>query len=227
MPGSLTTAAAVGVRDGSATARAEGTLLDAQLRPPRIRPGLIPRPRLVQRLLGFSSAPLALLVAPAGYGKTSLLAEWRDQDSRPFAWLSVNDRDDDPAHLLASIANSLHDIEPVERDVFDSLGVSSPDIAGVVLPYVSRTLEGRRLPFVLVLDDAHHLHASESLRALSDVIEHVRPGSQIAVASRRDPGLPIGRLRAHRMVVELRAPDLAMRADEATGLLELAGLEPD
>ena len=80
---------------------------------------------------------------------------------------------------------------------------------------------------MLVLDDAHRLHASESLRALSDLIERVRPGSQIAVASRRDPELPIGRLRAHRMVVELRAPDLAMRADEAAGLLELAGFEPD
>jgi LuxR family maltose regulon positive regulatory protein len=227
MPGTLTTAAVVDVGDGSATARAETALLDAKHRPPRIQPGLVPRPRLVQRLLGFSSAPLALLIAPAGYGKTTLLADWRDQDSRQFAWLSVNDRDNDPAHLLASIANALHDIEPVERDVFDSLSVCSPDIADVVLPYLSRTLEGRQRPFVLVLDDAHRLHGSESLGALSDLIEHVRPGSQIAVGSRRDPGLPIGRLRAHRMVVELRAPDLAMRADEAAGLLELAGCEPD
>ena len=139
----------------------------------------------------------------------------------------MNNHDNDPAHLLASIANALHDVEPIEREVFDSLRVSSPDIADVVLPHLSRTLEGRRLPFVLVLDDAHRLHASESLRALSDLIESVRPGSQIAVASRRDPELPIGRLRAHRMVVELRAPDLAMRADEAAGLLELAGFEPD
>ncbi len=226
MPKTITPAVAVEVGSRPAE-RVEAALLDAQLRPPRIRPGLVPRPRLVQRLLGFSSAPLALLVAPAGYGKTSLLAEWRDQDSRPFAWLSVNDRDNDPAHLLASMANALHDVEPIERDLFDSLSVSSPDIADVVLPHLSRTLEGRRLPFVLVLDDAHRLHSSESLRALSDLIEHVRPGSQIAVASRRDPGLPIGRLRAHRMVVELRAPDLAMRADEAAGLLELAGFEPD
>jgi LuxR family maltose regulon positive regulatory protein len=227
MPGTLTTAAAVGVRDVSAIARAEAAQLDAQRRPPRIRPGLVPRPRLVQRLLGFSSAPLVLLVAPAGYGKTTLLADWRDQDARPFAWLSVNDRDNDPAHLLASIANALDDIEPVERDVFDSLLASSPDIPDIVLPHLSRALEGRRLPFVLVLDDAHHLRAPESLHALSHVIEHVHAGSQIAVASRRDPELSIGRLRAHRMVVELRTPDLAMRANEAAGLLELADFEPD
>ena len=76
MPGALTTAAAVDVGDRSATARVETALLEAKHRPPRIRPGHVSRPRLVQRLLGFSCAPLALLVAPAGYGKTPLLAEW-------------------------------------------------------------------------------------------------------------------------------------------------------
>jgi LuxR family transcriptional regulator, maltose regulon positive regulatory protein len=202
-------------------------VLNASRRPPPTRPGLVPRARLVQRLLGFSGAPLALLVAPAGYGKTTLLAEWRDQDARSFAWLSLNDRDNDPAHFLASVARALHDIEPVEPDLLDSLSLWGPDVADVVLRQLSRTLEGRRLPFVLVLDDMHRLHAPESLQALFELIQHVRAGSQIAVASRRDPELSIGRLRAHRMIVELRAPDLAMRADEAAGLLELAGLELD
>jgi LuxR family maltose regulon positive regulatory protein len=208
MPGTTAIAPALEVAGRSAETVVEVARLDATRRPPPVRPGLVPRPRLVQRLLGSSTAPLALLVAPAGYGKTTLLAEWRDQDARPFAWLTVNDRNNDPAHLLAAIACALHDIEPVEGDVFHAL-------------------ENRRLPFVLVLDDAHRLRAPESLRAVSDVIKHLRAGSQIALASRRDPKLAIGRLRAHRMVVELRAPELALRADEAADLFELAGLELD
>jgi LuxR family maltose regulon positive regulatory protein len=170
-------------------------LLDARNRRPPTRPGLVPRERLVQRLLGFSTAPLALFVAPAGYGKTTLLAEWAQRDSRRFAWLTLDERDNDPGRLLASITDALDGLE-----------------SG---------------PFVLVLDDAQHVRAPEALRAVRDVVGLVRSGSQIALSSRRDPKLPIGRLRAHRMVVELRAPDLAMRADEAAELLELAGLELD
>jgi LuxR family maltose regulon positive regulatory protein len=227
MSGTLATAPAVEL-DGLGThAHVEVALLDAERRPPPVRPGLVPRARLVERLLGFSTAPLALLVAPAGYGKTTLLAEWREQDARPFAWLSLNDRDNDPAHLLASIVRALHDIEPVEREILESLSVPSTDIEDVVLPRLSRSLEARRLPFVLVLDDAHHLHARAALRALNSLIGGLHAGSQVAVASRRELPLSVGRLRAHRMVVELRTPDLAMRADEAAGLLELAAIDLD
>jgi LuxR family transcriptional regulator, maltose regulon positive regulatory protein len=172
-----------------------GTITSAAvLDPPPVRPGLVPRPRLLQRLLGCSTAPLALLVAPAGYGKTTLLDEWSNEDPRPFAWVVVDERDNHPAHLLASVARALDGIEP---------------------------------PFVLALDDAHHLRASEALRELSAVIERAPAGSQVAVASRRGLELPVGRLRAHRLVVELRAADLAMRPDEAADLLELADLHLD
>jgi LuxR family transcriptional regulator, maltose regulon positive regulatory protein len=150
----------------------------------------VPRNRLVRCLLGSSGVPLALLVAPAGYGKTTLLREWAEADDRPFAWVSVQPGDNDPERLLASIED---------------------------LPE----------PFVLALDDAHHLRAPEALNALSDLVRRVPRGSQLAVAARRDLEIPLGRLRAHRMVEELRAGDLAMRQHEASTLLELEGLELD
>jgi LuxR family transcriptional regulator, maltose regulon positive regulatory protein len=156
--------------------------------------GLVPRERLVQRLISLSAAPLALLVAPAGYGKTTLLDQWAAQDRRPFARVSIEDGDDHPVRLLETVAAALDGIAP---------------------------------PYVLVIDDAHRLRAPDALRELSGLITSVPPGSQVAVASRRDLELTVGRLRAHRMVVELRAPDLAMRPDEAAALLQTSDLHLD
>jgi hypothetical protein len=123
----------------------------ARRRRPPFRRGLVSRSRLVARLADARDVPLALVVAPAGYGKTTALAEWAEKDGRPFAWIALKDEDNDPAHLLASIALALDDIEPGVADV--PPGGLGPAIAG------------RQLPFVLVLDDAHALTARSSGRS--------------------------------------------------------------
>src|SRR6476661_2519751 len=165
-------------------------------RPPLPRKAMVRRPRLVR----------ALRMAPAGYGKTTLLAEWAREDARPFAWIGggeVAERDSDA--LLDAVATVLDELEPVDGDTLDALS--------------------QREPFVLVVDDAHLLRPP-SVRTLGVVAQLLGPGSTLALASRCEPQLGLGRLRAHRLVVELHARDLAMTRTEAAALLDKAGLAP-
>jgi LuxR family maltose regulon positive regulatory protein len=189
------------------------------------RPGLVARPRLVARLNAARDASLVLAVAPAGYGKTTALGEWAEQDDRPFAWLAAAQVGRDAAGVVAAVAHALDDIEPVAREVF---GPSSrrAEPGELLAQRLARTLATRRRPFVLVLDDAHELaDAPGAWAALDVVVDHLPPGSQLAIASRVEPdGLPVARLRAQRRLAELRPRDLAMTRVEAHALLTGLGL---
>jgi LuxR family maltose regulon positive regulatory protein len=156
--------------------------------------GLVARARLVQRLMGVRDVSLALLVAPAGYGKTTTLLDWAQHDERPFAWVALERADDDPEHLRASLARAAD-------------------------PLTSRDRE-----FVLVLDDVQLLTSEAAIDVLAGLVEHPPPGAHVVLASRCEPPLPLGRLRAHREVLELTPRDFIMTRGEATALLELAGI---
>jgi LuxR family transcriptional regulator, maltose regulon positive regulatory protein len=195
----------------------------ARTRPP-FRPGLVARGRLVERLADARDVPLALVVAPAGYGKTTALLEWAEEDPRPFAWIAVDHDDNDAARLLAAIALALDEIEPVGRAIFAALSACRPEQVDIVARRLGEAVAARRRPFVLVLDDVHVLTAPGAHDVLSVLLDHVPPGSQLALASRTEPALPVGRLRAHRRVVELRARDLVMTRAEAGLLLTGLGL---
>lgn len=168
-----------------------------------------------------------LVVAPAGYGKTSVLAEWAERDERPFAWIAIEEADNDPGRLLGSIAGALHDLEPIGPDVFGALSTPHPGFSSAALARLGHYLSVRVHDFVLVLDDVHLLHDSDSLDVLSAVAEHLRPGSQMALGSRGDPPLHLGRLRAQGKLLELRAPELAMAESEGAQLFAEAGLALD
>src|SRR6478752_541327 len=151
-------------------------------RPPLPRKAMVRRPRLVRALRMARDVPLAVLVAPAGYGKTTLLAEWAREDARPFAWIGGGDvADGDSDVLLDAVATVLDELEPVDGETLDALS--------------------QREPFVLVVDDAHLLRPP-SVRTLGVVAQLVGPGSTLALASRCEPQLGLGRLRAHRLIVE-------------------------
>jgi LuxR family maltose regulon positive regulatory protein len=222
-------ARANGARTGRSSRRepAETAPARRRRRPP-FRPGLVARDRLVARLQGAGDLPLALVVAPAGYGKTTVLAEWAEQDARPFAGIPLEREDDDPVRLLAAIAFALDEIEPVGRALCAALAARPASGAGLLAQRLARSVAGRQRPFVLVLDDAHLVRSAAAFGALETLVDHLPPGSQVALASRTEPGdLPVGRLRAHRRLVELRARDLAMTRTEAAALLRGLGLEAD
>lgn len=193
-------------------------------RPPS-RDGLIARPRLLKTLQAGRDLPLLLIVAPAGYGKTSLLADWTRQDERHSVWIGLEEWHSDPMALVVDLLHALDEIEPIDRRLiegFEGTGVNVGDI----IPSLSATLEARERAVGIVLDDVHAIDGAPSLQLLSDIAEHLPLGSQLALASRTRPALPLGRLRAHRALLELNATDLAMTRPEAHELLRTAGLEP-
>lgn len=178
-----------------AAARGAPGPLDGRGHPPPQATGLVPRARLVRRLIEARGVPLVVAVAPAGYGKTTVLAQWAERDPRPFAWMRLDTRHDHSATLTACIEDAL-------------------EAAG-------------QEPFVLVLDDVHTVRGAGAFRVIEQVVASLPPQSQLALATRREPALALGRLRAHRQVAELRTADLAMGRAEAAALLEGAGLVLD
>src|SRR4051812_31834326 len=203
---------------------APGAPAGAPPRPP-FRPGLVLRERLVARLAAARDAPLVLMVAPAGYGKTTALAEWAEQDERPFAWITLGHEAVDAAGLVAAMAPALDEIEPGAAGL-GPRAARRRDGPDLLVQRLARAVAARRKPFVLVLDDARAIAASPGAVAALDVlVDHVPPGSQIAIATRTElEGLPVARLRAQRRVVELRSRDLAMTRAEADALLAGLGL---
>ena len=199
--------------------------LEAKLEPPRHRPGLVARYSLVDRLRASAADPIVYVAAPAGYGKTTLMAHWADADERPFAWVSLDNGDNDPVALLTYVALALNRIEPLGGPVFSALSTQSPAVEGVVLPRLGKAVATRSQPFVLVLDDAHVLTAPEALDALFVLTRHLQPGSQLAITARSEPTLPLGKLRAGRRLFELGPADLAFAPDEAEILLRGAGIQ--
>ena len=167
------------------------------------------------------------MVAPAGYGKTTLLAHWAEADPRPFAWVALDGADDDALMLLRYIAAAIHRVEPVPRDVFDAL--SGPGERSWVkrVPRVGSALANLERPLVLVLDDLQAIANPACLDALAALVGYVPAGSQIAIASREVPDLPLARWRARGLVEEIGAADLRLTEPEAGSLLAAAGVEVD
>jgi LuxR family maltose regulon positive regulatory protein len=203
----------------------EPGLLQLKSRPARLHPTLVPRERLLRRLLDARDVPVALIVAPAGYGKTTLLSQWSVRDGRPFAWLSLDSADNDSRNLLSAIALALDAVEPVGWEVFEALASERADSCTVGLQRLARSLGRRELPAVLVLDNLHVLRTPESRRVVTAIWGAVGRDLQLALASRSDVALPVARLRAQGGAVELRSRDLAMTRSEASVLLQLAGLD--
>jgi LuxR family transcriptional regulator, maltose regulon positive regulatory protein len=195
------------VRSRGGARRASPSYAPAEPQRPRSGGTLVSRPRLVERLSGAPAPPLALLLAPAGYGKTVLLTEWVARDRRPVAWLELSDVHNDPDALLRSIAASL--------------GIPGVTSMSSLVSALSRD-EGGSL---LVIDRADAASSPGAMELLTELIERQPPGSQIALSSRTEPQLGLGSLRASRRLVELRAPELALTVAEATELFYAHALE--
>ena len=123
------------------------------------------------------------VVAPAGYGKTTLLAQWAERDDRVFAWVSVDEKDNDPKVLLTYLARALDAVQPVDRRLFDVLSSPASSVPGSVVPRLGAAFTAMTTPVVLVLDDVHLARNSECRAALSVLADHV-PDSFSAGACR-------------------------------------------
>jgi LuxR family maltose regulon positive regulatory protein len=185
---------------------------------PRVPSRHVSRPRLLELLNSGREHSLTLVCAPPGYGKTAMLAEWREQEAgnRPFAWLTLDRDDVDPvrlwAHLIWAIRETSPEVEsprPVTADLYPN------NLLEGVLPRLLETLADMPGERVIVLDD-YHLADNELWDASLDFfLEHLSLNVQLVVASRSAPRLPLGRLRAHGELLEIEADDLRLDEREA------------
>ena len=196
----------------------------SKLRGPLIRPGTVRRSSLVARLARGDRCPIVSVAAPAGYGKTTLLSQWAEGNGQSFAWVSVDEADNDPKVLLSYVAQALDAVEPIGERVFDALASAASSVPGSVVPRLASAFSSMISPIVLVLDDVHLLRNSECRAALSVLADHVPDGSRLALAGRAGPPLRIARLRAEGKILEIGPGDLSLTCEEASSLLREAGV---
>jgi LuxR family transcriptional regulator, maltose regulon positive regulatory protein len=202
-------------------------LIASKLHPPPLRPGTVCRAVLIQRLAREDSPPIVSVVAPAGYGKTTLLAQWAERSGQAVAWVSLDEKDNDPKVLLSYVAGALDAVQSMDGRVFEALASPVSSVPGSVVPRLGAAFMQMTTPVVLVLDDVHALHNRVCRSALSVLADHVPPGSRLVLAGRAEPPLRVARLRAEGRLLEIGPGDLSLNLDDAAVLLSGAGLALD
>jgi LuxR family maltose regulon positive regulatory protein len=155
---------------------------------------------------------------------TTLLSQWAERDGHAFAWVSLEESDNDPKVLLTYVAEALDAVEPIDERVFDALSSPVSSVPGSVVPRLGSAFWSMSSPVALILDDVHTLHNSECRAALSVLADHVPGGSRLVLAGRAEPPLRIARLRAEGKVLEIGPGDLSLTCEEASLLLRNAGV---
>ena len=194
-------------------------LIASKLRRPLVRHGTVPRASLIERLARGDRRPIVSVVAPPGYGKTTVLSQWAERNGQSFAWVSVDERDNDPKVLLTYVAEALNRVEPIDDRVFDALASPGSSVPGSVVPRLGSAFFSMTSPVALVLDDVHMLRNRECQAALSVLADHVPGGSRLAVAGRSQLPLRVARLRAEGRILEIGPGDLSLDPKEASLLL--------
>lgn len=204
-----------------------GDLLQTKLYVPRLRPSLVPRPHLIEKLNQGLHRKLTLISAPAGFGKTTLVSEWLAGAERPFAWLSLDERDSDLTRFLTYFMAALQTLAPsLGKSVLGMLGSSQPAPVESILTILLNDIAALPGEFALVLDDYHVLDAPFVDQALAFLLEHLPPQLHLVITTREDPQLPLPKLRVRGLLSEVRAADLRFTvAETAVFLSKVTGLE--
>jgi LuxR family maltose regulon positive regulatory protein len=158
------------------------------------RAGIVPRAALIDRLASAHEPPVISVVAPPGYGKTTVLSQWAERREPRVAWVSADVRDNDPAVLLTYIAVAIDRIERINPAVFRAL--TSPAAAVSVPLLLVSAIAALGQPVSLVLDHIEVITNRECLDAIAELALGLPPGSQLAIGSRDGLPLPTARLRA-------------------------------
>jgi len=212
-----------------------GALIETKLYAPTPRHQWVQREDLVSYLAERSSSRLVLVDAPAGFGKTIAVAQWAASmiEDRPFAWVSLDRGDDDPARLWLHVVSALQRACPQfgGEDILRALHSPIPDMLGTVLPRLTNKLAELPAPVVVVLDDYHVISDHSCHDQVGFLLAHLPAGVQLVLVTRADPPLPLARLRAAGELAEVRAHELRFTTAQAAALVRTVGavdlLEPD
>lgn len=204
-------------------------MIATKLYVPRLRSGLVARPRLSERLRRGADSRLTLVSAPAGFGKTTLLAEWLGATSgavRHVAWLSLDPADNDPASFWTGVVTALQSAVPGVGSAALELIVCTPLPTEVMLTSVLNDLAAAPEDVWLVLDDYHLVDSNQVRNGMVFLLEHLPPHVHVVISTRADPDLPLSRWRVGGDLVEIRAAELRFTSEEAAAYLnEVAGLD--
>ena len=207
------------------------TIISTKLYIPPIRKDYVPRPRLIKRLDEGLTCKLALVSAPAGFGKTMILSEWVAQCDRPVAWISLDRADNAPARFLMYLTAALQTIDQsIGKKILDSLEsqidvvVESTVLIGLLTELINQIAAAQTL-MVLVLDDFHKITDGQVQDAVTFLIDNSPQNIHLIICGRVDPPWPMARLRARGDMIELRTRDLRFNHEEAASFLnEVMGL---
>lgn len=199
--------------------RAPPLVVHTKLYPP-VRRDLVARPALVERLSAGPRRALTIVRAPAGWGKTTLLGAWAQDEAarRPFAWLSLDPADSDPGRYWTYVVAALGELEPgLGAAALALLIAPGVDVERDALPVLLNDIARLGSPAVLVLDDYHLIESDAVHAAMAFLVEHLPPQLAIAMATRSEPPLP--RLRVRGQLVEIEPELLRFSAGETDALL--------
>lgn len=201
-------------------------LLATKLYLPPLRREMVSRPHLVEQINAGLHQKLTFISAPAGFGKTTLLSEWAIKSPRPVTWIALDEADNDVNRFFSYIVAALQSIdERMGRTVYTLLQAPQEPPAISLVTTLINDITPTSTPFSLVLDDFHFLADLPLLEAIRFLIEHQPTHMHLMIATRKDPPLPLARLRAQGQMTELRMDDLRFSYEEATLFLnETMGL---
>jgi LuxR family transcriptional regulator, maltose regulon positive regulatory protein len=198
-------------------------LVEMKLQPPAREPGIVDRTRLIALLMQNPEAPIVSIVAPPGYGKTTLVSQWMARLRRPVAWLTLDDHDNDPAVLLSYLAAALARVGPIPDAVWSTLVAPRGRMLAAALPRLLSEVASWERPAVLILDDVHRIGDTTALDVLAGLADHWPRGSRVVLSGRAAPGLPLGRFRVQRELLEIGPDLLALDETEVRALTEALG----
>jgi len=197
-------------------------LLATKLHPPRLRSQFVSRFRLTQHLQQGMAGALTLVSAPAGFGKTTLLAQWLAECGTPVAWLSLEAEDNEPVRFFSYVFAALRTLHPHIGKAARALLETSPTLPleRALTLLCNDVLERAPADFALVLDDYQVIEAEAIHRGMAFLLEHLPPQMHLVLATRADPPLPLMRLRARGQLTELRSTELHFHANEVSTFVQ-------
>lgn len=190
-------------------------ILTTKLLIPQLRPNTIPRTRLIDQLRARVNHKLTLISASAGFGKTTLAAEWLSAEKRPVAWITLDDSDNDPARFLAYLVAALSKVESqVGQATLALLGSPQPPPPDILMITLLNEMAAIPRSFILAIDDYHLIQTPAIHQQLAFIVEHQPAQMHLVILTREDPPLPLPRLRAGQEMIEIRQNDLRFTQQE-------------
>jgi LuxR family maltose regulon positive regulatory protein len=202
-------------------------LLSTKTHIPAVRSGLVPRPRLIERLNAGLDRKLTLVSAPAGYGKTTLVSEWLHVIDRCVTWISLDESDNDIVRFIGYLVAALGRVDGRIGETVRRL-LESPQLPPIqaLLVELINDIAARSPPLVLVLDDYHVITDLEVHAATEFLLQQQPPRMHLVIISRQDPPISLSRLRGRGLVTEVRQSDLRFGLREAaTFLIQAIGVD--